>query len=210
MTVKELNIGDVFRVVGQAVLYRKITANAVERFRRPTDTEIGWFYQQYNLNDFRRKEIEVVERADASEIRRFEDTLILKGGEVTLRYTGAWQIHRCTPGKAFTEFVLTGSALHSSDPDTLNEDSAISFSITLGSKQLGRPGGSDVFAYKGRVYGRATKKEVLGESARGGYKLVRKIDGEKRMIIAGVLAIPNEFALYDIIMEYFGPDTVTQ
>ena len=54
---------------------------------------------------------------------------------------------------------------------------------------------------------RATKKEVLGQSAMGGYKIVRKIDGARRIIIAGVLAIPDEFALYDIIIEHFGPGT---
>ena len=71
-----------------------------------------------------------------------------------------------------------------------------------------RPSGSEIVAYNGRVYGRATKKEVLGKAAMGGYKLVRNIDGAKRMIIAGLLTIPSEFALYDIIMEHFGPDTV--
>jgi hypothetical protein len=210
VTVKELNIGDVFRVVGFDGHFRKITANVVERFRRPNDTTVGWFYQQYNLYYFKGKEIEVVERADASDIRRFENTLILKGSEVTLKYAGPWQIYRCTPGEAFTEFVLTGSSFGASTSRSLNEASAIAFSITLGSKHLGRPGGSDVFAYKGRVYGRATKKEVLGKSAMGGYKLVRNIDGAKRMVIAGVLTIPDEFALYDIIMEHFGPDSLPQ
>jgi hypothetical protein len=65
-----------------------------------------------------------------------------------------------------------------------------------------------VFAYGGRLYARATKREVLGESKKGGYKRILMIDGAKRVVIAGLLTLPSEFALYDIIMEYFGPDTV--
>ena len=43
---------------------------------------------------------------------------------------------------------------------------------------------------------------------RRGYNRVQKIDGVRRMIIMGILVIPNEFALYDIIQEHFGPDAV--
>ena len=102
--------------------------------------------------------------------------------------------------------ALGGVACFGADAPTA--ETALLFGISVGSNHLGRPPGSDVIAYNGRVYGRATKKEVFGKSAHGGYKVVRNIDGAKRMIIAGLLGLPSEFALYDIIMEHFGPDTV--
>lgn len=204
MTVKELNIGDVFRVGGEAQLWRK-TSPRVARRVGPT-FEIEWQYRDIQLKTIRDARIEVVDRA--GEICRAEHLLILRGGEVVLEHHGALRVHRCTPGDPLTEFVLAGSAFFSSHADAPTAETALLFGITVGSRHLGRPSGSDVIAYNGRVYGRATKKDVLGKSAMGGYKVVRTIDGAKRMIIAGLLGLPSEFALYDIIMEHFGPDTV--
>jgi hypothetical protein len=68
---------------------------------------------------------------------------------------------------------------------------------------------SELFAYGGRVYARATNKEVLGKAQIGGYKRMRTIDGAKRLVIVGLLTVPSEFALHDIMMEHFGPDTVS-
>jgi hypothetical protein len=95
-----------------------------------------------------------------------------------------------------------------SPTDTPTDDTALAFAVGTGAKHLGRAKGSDVLAYKGRVYARATNRDVLGRATAGSYKRLKKIDGAKRLIIVGLLTIPNEFALYDIIMEHFGPDTV--
>ena len=200
MTVKELNIGDVFRVAGEEQLWRKVGTHRAHA--------IPDHWAMRPLDRFRGAEIELVERAEAADIRRVADTLVLKGGEVTLGYLGAWRVHRCTPGDPLTEFVLTGGAFFSSWTARPAEDTALAFSVLTGAKHLNRPRGSDVFAYRGRVYARATTREAGGGKKTGGYRLVRLIDGHKRMIIAGLLTLPGEFALYDIIMEHFGPDTV--
>ena len=204
MTVKELNIGDVFRVVGGETRWRKVSPNLAQRLGDLTG--VAWWERKPDLKTFRGKVIEVVERA--GEICRVENILILRGGEVVLQFQQHLRIHRCTPGDPLTEFVLSGSSFAASKAPQPTAETALLFGITVGSAHLGRPGGTDVIAYNGRVYGRATKKEVLGKSAYGGYKLVRSVDGARRMIIVGLLTIPGEPALYDIIMETFGPDTV--
>lgn len=202
MTVRELNIGDTFRVVGESVVWRKKSPSLARRLSDVTG--VNYWNREHNLKVFSGKEIEVVERA--GEICRAESTLILRGGEVTLEYHGAWPIYRFTPGDPFTEFALTSRMLSPADAPT--EDTALAFAVGAGAKHLGRAKGSDVLAYKGRVYARATNRDVLGKATTGSYKRLRKIDGENRLIIVGMLTIPNEFSLYDIIMEHFGPDTV--
>jgi hypothetical protein len=206
VTVKELQLGDVFRVIGETKVWRKTGPNRVTQVGALTRGEALYPYAATKI--FTGKKLELIEKADTSEIRRMDDTLILRGGEVTLRFTGAWQVLQCNPDNAFTEFVLTSTTFSGSEPEEgkMSADTAFAFSIKSGGKHLGRPGGTDVFAYQGRVYGRATNKEVLGKSKYGGYKVLRKVDDVKRMVIAGVLTIPGEFALYDIMMEHFGPD----
>ena len=212
MTVKELNIGDVFRVAGQKRLWRKTSQHEA----RLLDEKAGSLQapglatftapETSTLAAFGGKKIEVVERA--GEICRAENTLILRGGEVTLEHIGAWRIHRYTPGDPFTEFVLASYCFSTSRAKVPTDETALAFSVRAGAKELGRPKGSELFAYAGRVYARATNKEFLGRAKPGGYSLRRSIDGAPRLIIAGTLTIPGEFALYDIIMEHFGPDTV--
>ena len=201
MTVRELNIGDVFRVVGETVLWRKANQREAHQTGPPVHTPLP---TRAEFGFFRGKEIEIVERA--GEICRTGDTLVLRGGEVTLEYHGAWPVYRCTPGDPFTEFALTTRMLWPTDTPT--EDTALAFAVGTGAKHLGRAKGSDILAYKGRVYARATNRDVLGKATAGSYKRLKKIDGAKRLVIVGILTIPNEFALYDIIMEHFGPDTV--
>ncbi|MBY0456446.1 MAG: hypothetical protein K2V38_03855 [Gemmataceae bacterium] len=199
MTFQELAIGDVFKVARKDGLWRKVSPTRAHVLGRRWDTRID--------RAFEGKTLEIVEKAPEADIRRMDNTLVLKGGEVTLDYYGSWTVYKCMPGEVYTEFTLTAQSFSGSRARVLTEDAAISFQITLGSKHLNRPGGSIVFAYRGRVYGRATNKEVFGQSKMGGYKVVAPVDGVKRMTIAGVLTIPGEFALYDIIQEHFGPDT---
>lgn len=209
MTVKELNIGDVFRVVGETKLWRKSSQNEARRCRPKTANpraQEPWYKTPgvAPLSAFSGKKIVVVE--SAGEICRSANALILRGGEVTLDYIGAWLIHSYTPGDPLTEFVLPNAWFSCEDVPT--EETALAFKVGIGSKHLGRASGTEIFAYKGRVYARATNKDVLGRAAHGGYRRLRKVDGAKRLVIAGLLTIPSEFALYDIIMELFGPDTV--
>lgn len=197
MTVRELNIGDIFRVVGEEQLYRKWSS---DRCRRA-----GTMHFDHALSSFRGKEIEIVERA--GEICRVEDTLILRGGEVALEYHGALLVHHCTPGEPFTEIAFSGESHPASRVQRPTEQTALMFSVGAGIKHLGRGKGSELYAYGGRIYVRATHKEVTGQHKSYGYKRVLKIDGARRMIVMGRPVIPNEFALYDI-MGHFGPDTV--
>src|SRR3954451_5708931 len=81
----------------------------------------------------------------------------------------------------------------------------IPFTIVRGSQHLGRQPGTMIFAYKGRVYARATPEEVTGKKQTGGYKRVKVLDGAKRLIIWGLLTLPEEGALYDVIQDHFGP-----
>jgi hypothetical protein len=211
MTVRELNIGDVFQVVGEPGLWRKVSGNEARSLdsnsvalRAP-----GRVFAKPEVAGcaaFNGKEIEVVERA--GEICRAENTLILRGGEVRLEYIGAWEIHSHTPGDPFTQFVLAGHCFSDSRAEAPTDETALAFSVRIGAKQFGRPRGTEVFAYRGRVYARATNREFLGKAKPGGYYLLRSIDGRRRLVIAGMLTIPGEFALHDIIMEHFGPDTV--
>lgn len=204
MTVKELNIGDVFRVVGEEQLWRKKSLSAARRLGDLTG--LGYRDRERDLRDFSDKKIEVVERA--GEICRAENTLILRGGEVVLEYLHPLLVHQCTQGDPLTEFVLSGATFTASVVERPTVETVLRFSIARGSNHLNRPAGSDVLAFKGRVYGRATKKEVLGKAAYGGHHFGRVVDGVKRIVIAGLLTIPSEFALYDIMMEHFGSDTV--
>ena len=200
MTVKELNVGDVFRVAGEPELWRKQTLTQAYRVQ----PEAPYWGRHRPLAQFKGKAIEVVERADTAPVRRMGNTLVLRDGEVLLQFLAAVAVYRFLPGEAFTEFVLTGSSFSASHAEAGASDAALLFSITAGSKHLNRPGNSDLIAHRGRLYGRATKKEVLGESKAGGYKRVTKIDGAARLTIAGVLTLPEEPALYDIIQEPFG------
>jgi hypothetical protein len=197
MTVKELKIGDVFRVVGKPDLWRKETQRdaypVTKKARRGK-----W------LSMFSKKELELVERAETSEIRRVGNTLVLRNGEVLLKFEGAWAIFRCTPGEKFTEFVLASSNFMTSDTKQPTTETALGFTIIGGNRHLERPISSMIFAYKGRVYARATKEEATGKSGKGGYKKVLVIEKKSRLIIAGLLTLPGEAALYDIIQEHFG------
>jgi hypothetical protein len=205
MTVKELNVGDVFRVVGETQRWRKATPRDATMVRQPR----GFLGVPVKpLGTFRDKEIEVLARA--AEIYRDRNTLVLRGGEVILEFQHPVRVHRCTPGDPHTELILSGSSFSTSTAKQPTAETALLFSVTFGGNHLNRPSGSDLIAYNGRVYGRATKKEVLGESKMGGYRLLRNVDGAKRLVIIGLLTVPSELALYDIIMEHFGPDTVPQ
>jgi hypothetical protein len=212
MTVRDLNIGDVFRVAGQKTLWRKVNPQEARLLDpntvplRAPGRAVFNAPKMSTLAAFSGQKIEVVERA--GDICRAENTLILRGGEVTLEYIGAWLIHRHTPGDPFTEFVLVGSCFADSRVAVPTEESALAFKVGAGAKHLGRARGTELFAFKARVYARATNKEVLGRAKPGGYAHVKAIDGSRRLVIAGTLALPSEFALYDIIMEHFGSDTV--
>ena len=87
MTVQELNIGDVFRVVGDTKLWRKSTPTEARELG-PNATTLRAPGLAFNppktarLSTFNNTVIEVIERA--SEICRAENTLVLRGGEVTL------------------------------------------------------------------------------------------------------------------------------
>lgn len=199
MTSRELHIGDVFHVVGQTRQWRKVGGT--------TFHAVGWNKRwDEPVPPFADKELELVSRV--GEIGRSGNLLILRGGAVTLGHIGNWKILAHTPGDPLTEFVLTGGCFSNSESRVPTAEMAIAFAVQFGAKELGRPKGSEVFAYGGRVYARATKHDVRGQRGSGGYKRVRKVDGKDRLIIAGVLSLPSEFALHDIIMEHFGPDTV--
>ena len=209
MTVKELNVGDVFRVIGTDELWRKVSQHEVRRVATaPALRAPGTAFNRLVVTGFAAfngKEIEVTERA--GEIGRAENTLILRGGEITLEYIGAWQVHSHSPGDPFTEFVLAAHSFYDTRAEVPTDETALAFSVRVGAKHFGRAKGSEVFAYRGRVYARATNREYLGKAKAGGYRLIRSIDGRRRMIIVGMLTVPSEFALYDIMMEHFGPDT---
>jgi hypothetical protein len=210
----------VFRVVGEEQLWRKVGPREARRLdaRANTLRTRGYVYRaptEVGVSEFDGKGIEVVERA--AEIHRAENTLVLRGGEVTLEYMGAWRIHRCTPGDPLTEIVLAAGTFSDSLEKTPTDETALAFMVGVGAKELDRPRGSELLAYGGRVYARATKAEVLAHNppatpvrrvSAGGYKRVRVIDGAKRVVIAGLLTVPGEPALYDIMMEHFGSDTV--
>src|SRR5205807_10531643 len=117
----------------------------------------------------------------------------------------AFAVYRCTPGDKFTELVLTGKCFSDSKPDAATTDTALFFQIMAGGRALGRAPNSEVFAYRGRVYARATSREVTGKAALGSHKRVLKVDGVKRLSVAGLLNVPDDCALFDIIQDQFGP-----
>lgn len=204
MTVKELNVDDTFRVAGEPHVWRKVSLNAAMQI--DADGKVLRSAASATVASFKGKEIEVVERT--ADIRRAGDVLVLRGGEVELTFLKPWRIHRCTPGDPLTEFALFAQTFTESRAAAPTAETALPFSLTVGCQHLNRPPQSEILAYNGRLYARATKKEVLGKAAKGGYKLIRNIDGAKRVIIMGLLVLPGEFALHDLIMEHFGPDTV--
>jgi hypothetical protein len=204
MNVKDLNVGDVFRITDhphvsfyEGRLYRKETHNMA----RPVE---GERWRTLDLGEFREAGIEVVERADTAAIRRSGETLILKGGDVLLERQRPFRVYRCTPKEQYVEFVLSGTSFVDSVADALTADSALPFIILAGGPGLGRPSGSMVFAYRGRVYARATNQDIRGKGKRA-YKRLAAIDGVKRLVIAGLLTVPDDGALFDIIQEQFGP-----
>lgn len=199
MTARELQIGDVFCLAGDPRQWRKTGPATFET--------VGWHrHWDERMPSFAYKEVELVSRV--GEIGRSGRMLILRGGAVTLEFRGNWRVYSHTPGDPLTQFVLTGDCFVASESRVPTADTAIGFAVRSGGKQLGRQKGTEVFAYGGRVYARATNLEARGVKKTGGYSLGRVIDGERRLIIAGLLTIPGEPALYDIIMEHFGPDTV--
>ena len=197
MKVEELQIGAVFRVVGETELWQKTDAQRAVKVRLPSSRGV-------DTKRFGKQKVEIVEWTAPPEIQREGDSLFLRGGDVELEFLGPWSVVRCTPAKTYTEFALAASTLDTSTVEKPTADTALPFQLASGSSHLGRPGGSMIFAYKGRVYARATKLEVNGERGKGGYKTTRVIDGVTRLIIAGVLTLPGESALYDIIEEHFG------
>lgn len=199
MTSRELHIGDVFHVAGQTRQWRKVGAT--------TFHPVGWDKRwDEAVPSFVDKELELVSRV--GEIGRSGNLLILRGGAVTLGHIGNWKVLAHTPGDPLTEFVLTGGSFGASESRVPTAETAIAFAVQSGAKELGRSKGSEVFAYGGRVYARATKHDIRGQRGSGGYKRMRIIDGKGRLIIDGLLTLPGEPALYDIIMEHFGPDTI--
>lgn len=204
MTARETTVGDLFRVVGEAELWRRTSVSGVHRVEPGKDSS-RWAMGD-NIGRFGDRPVEVVERL--GDIGRAEHLLILRGGAVVLEFAGNWRVYSHTPGDPMTEFVLTGSNFGGSESEVPTAETAIGFALKTGASELGRPNGSEVFAFGGRVYARATNFDVTGKKTRGAYKRLRKIDGVQRLIIAGLLTLPGEPALYDIIMEHFGPDTV--
>jgi hypothetical protein len=204
MTLGKLNIGDTFRVMGGKQQWFKVS--------RTEAAKVGKNGQPGNsrckLSDFRGKEIELVQ--EAAEICRLGNLLVLRGGEVTLEYRYPLLVHRCTPGDPLTEIVFAGQSFPASRVKHPTPQTALMFVVRSGTKHLNRGTGSELFAYDGRVYIRATFEEVTGKAKPYGYQRGLVIDGARRVVIMGLLSLPSEFALYDIMMEHFGPDTVPQ
>jgi hypothetical protein len=204
MNVKDLQIGDVFRIVHHRSLHIKpdqlwckVTNNLAQAVEAPSQ-------RRFELDFLANATIELVERTDGAPIRRAGSTLVLKGGDVLLQFIEAWDVMRCTPGEKFIEFVLRGSAFHNSKATRVGPSTALAIKINTGAAALGRPISSTIFAYQGRVYARATAFEVTGKKTTAGYKRAITIDGSRRLVIAGLLGIPNEGALHDIMQDHFG------
>jgi hypothetical protein len=123
---------------------------------------------------------------------------------VQLEYLYPWRVRRATAEERHVTFVLNGGTFEKSVVDQPGEDTALPFTIVSGGKHLGRPGMSMIFAYKGRAYARATKLEVTGKRSMGGYKRTVREDGAQRLVIAGLLTLPEEGALHDVIQDHFG------
>jgi hypothetical protein len=202
MTVNDLNIGDVFRVLDHASVrpelhWRKETPTQA----RPAGLErhYGWL----GLAGVKDCAVELVERASTAPIRRMGNSIVLRDGEIVLGGMTAFRVHRCTPGEKFTDIVLAGTSFGASRTHSNTPGAALGFVIKAGAKALGRPANSEVIAHAGRVYARATSKEVTGKARVGGYKRFALFDGVRRMVIAGLLVIPDDPALFDIIQEQF-------
>jgi hypothetical protein len=206
MTFKELNLGDVFKVTDHSGMV--VRPDRLWRKESPTRARVVGQVpgtQSLSAGELRDAVIEVVEHGDTSPIRRQDDMLILKGGDVVLTHQKPFRVYRCVPGEQFTEFILPDTSFYRSEAKVIGPDTALLFSITKGPQALGRKSSnSEVFAYGGRVYARATGQEVTGKKRVGGYKRLVTLDGAKRMVIAGLLTIPDDCALFDIIQEQFG------
>ena len=199
MTVYEISVGTVFKVSGKRDLWVKAT----DRHFRKLE-ERGWQVYFYgSVGDSKR--VEVLRQPDTSPIRRTGDVLYLSDGDVQLEYLYPWLVRGATAEGKLTTFVLEGGTFEGSVADEPTEDTALPFTLIRGSQHLGRPPSSMIFAYKGRVYARATQAEVHGRKHKGGYKRVKVLDGAPRLIIAGLLTLPEEGALHDLIQDHFGP-----
>jgi hypothetical protein len=210
MKVKDLNIGDVFKIISHPrhgfdpeAMWRKET-NSQARVLKPIKRFHHDHFPTVDLNEVLAATIEVVERADTASIRRVGNTLVLKGGDVLFQFMRPFIVYRCTPVEKWTEFALLGSNFRTSETDKPSEKTALPFMINSGGKVLGRPNSSTIFAYKGRVYARATNEEITGKKTTAGYKRVALIDGSRRLILAGLLNIADDAALHDIIQDHFG------
>jgi hypothetical protein len=205
MNFKDLNLGDVFKVTehpGIVIRPERLWLKESSSRARVVGKEPGT--QTLTAGDLRDAVIEVVAPADASPIRRFGDALILKGGDVVLTRLHPFRVYRCTPKETFIEFVLTGSSFSSSETNAQTPDTGLPFTIDRGARILGRgSSGSMIFAYRGRVYARATSQEITGKKTIGGYRRMLTVDGVKRLVIAGLLTVPEDGALYDIIQDQF-------
>jgi hypothetical protein len=206
MNFKDLDIGDVFKVTDHPTVFirpDKLWRKESPRRARAVEADAGT--PALSAADLRDGTIEVVERAGiAPAIARSGDTLILHGGDVLLDRLPPFTVYRCTPGEPFTEIVLSGASFAASATNAITSDTALPFSIRCGAQALGRPGGSMVFAYRGRAYARATSQEVTGKKAFGGYRRFLVLDGARRLAIAGLLTIAEDGALFDIIQDHFG------
>jgi hypothetical protein len=200
MTLSDIPIGAIFQVVGSEELWLKAT----DRHCRNLGEE-GW--KAHSFRFFAKKPVEIVKQPETGPIRRVGDVLFLSDGDVQLEYLYPWLVRRCEPGELLTRFVLHGHTFETSVVNAPSEDTALPFTIRHGGKHFGRPSSSMLFAYKGRVFARATIQEVRGPSARnsGGYKDFVREDGARRLVIAGALTLPEEGALHDIIQDHFGP-----
>lgn len=207
MNFKDLNLGTVFKVINHPTIV--IRPDRLWLKELPTRARLVSDHpgtRTLTTLELFGATVEVVEPVDAAPIRRLGDMLILKGGEVLLTRLPPVNIVRCTPGEKFTEFVLSGTSFSASETAAMTPDTAVPFSIGRGAQALGRRGSSSmIFTYRGRVYARATCHEVTGKTSRGSYKRFVTVDGVKRLAIAGMLTVPDDGALYDIIQDQFGP-----
>jgi hypothetical protein len=204
VTVFEVSIGTVFKILGSDDLWIRATEKQLRKLPQP-GFKIGAGWQTYSRDHVGRKQVEVVRLPETSAIRRAGDVLYLSEGDVQLEHLYPWLVRSATIEKKLTRFVLNGPTFEKSVVDAASEETALPFTIVRGSKHLGRPPSTMIFAYKGRVYARATAEEVTGRKTSGGYKRVLVLDGAKRLLIAGLLTLPEEGALYDVIQDHFGP-----
>jgi len=199
MTISEVSIGTVFKFAGSDELWMKVNFN---RFRRVGQK--GWS-AKYGHSFKGNKSVEIVRLPETGAIRRVGDLLHLSEGDVQLEFLYPWLVRSATVEGKVTKFVLEGGTFEKSVVDESTEQTALPFTITRGSQHLGRPPSSMIFAYKGRVYARATQAEIHGQRRTGGWKRVKVLDGAPRLIIAGMLTLPEEGALHDVIQDHFGP-----